>query len=158
MFGIILKGQPGPKLGDAEFTPEESGPFEPVSTVFQPYWEYWSGSQPRAQGQFRLGLHGEKVFDGEFVKWFFNGKKEQSIMFSDGIKHGRYTEWYENGEKKREGLYQDGKAVGQWVFWYASGRKKAELDVTIGMARFWEANGQEASDANYEQLAKSLLD
>lgn len=157
-LGFYTTSMPALKPDVLEFTAGELGPFEPVDTVYEPYRKYFPNGQLRTHGQFRPGPDGKDIFHGEFVTWFSDGKKERSITYSDGLKHGQNTEWYENGEKKREGLCQDGKAVGQWMFWYASGRKKMELDFTNRTARLWEANGQEASTANYEQLAKGLLD
>lgn len=158
LYGILLNSKTGPTPSDFAFTPADAGPFEPANSVYQPYTEYWSGGQLRAQGRFKLGLEGKKLFHGEVKKWFSNGKKEAVFTYLNGVKHGPYVEWYENAQKKREGAYQDDKAVGIWTFWYASGRKKAELDITKQTGRLWEANGQEASVADYERLARSLLD
>ncbi|MFI5171685.1 MAG: toxin-antitoxin system YwqK family antitoxin [Chitinophagales bacterium] len=59
---------------------------------------------------------------GEVNYYFKNGKKSQSLTYSNGKLNGKYFKWFENGAIEEEGVMKDDDQAGEWKYYYANGK------------------------------------
>ena len=96
-------------------------------------WKYFS----------RLGeLEEERNFyngllQGESIRYFPNGEKEQQGFFKWGRQDSVYREWYETGFLKTEGEYKLDVPVNEWKYYYRDGRLKSVEETRGGDNYLW---------------------
>jgi antitoxin component YwqK of YwqJK toxin-antitoxin module len=67
-----------------------------------------------------------------------NGKVNETYYLCKGesdslVRQGQYTRWYDDGKKLEEGFYINGKKDGLWIELYQNGQKKSEVNWKNGV-------------------------
>ena len=97
-------------------------------------------------------------YSGQFIDYYFNGKRQGEGVLKDGLAEGLRTMYYpdgstsyyshysnglENGESKeffkngkihQEGIFKNGKEDGLWTEWYSTGQLKRQINFKEGEA------------------------
>ena len=50
--------------------------------------------------------------NGEFKRWWYNGKLNRHGFHKNGQRHGEYKVWYENGKLWKHEIWDNGKCKG----------------------------------------------
>lgn len=90
--------------------------------------------------------NGNFLRDGEYIKYYENGQKEEEKNYKNGKAEGLYKFWYKNGQLGEEYNFKDGEVNGLVKMWYKSGQKKSEVNhinnKIEGKVTVWEENGE----------------
>lgn len=85
--------------------------------------DYYSDGSLRRTYEFYSVEPGERVFHGEFVEFYPNGKRFSAGSYAHGLRHGRWEFWHQNGQTARLAVYSDGVAEGEWVWYRQNGTR-----------------------------------
>jgi len=123
-------------------------------------FKYYDNGQLKEEPSFNE----DGVWDGEWIQYFWNGKKkskevytnatpnglwitwhdstfkkESERIYIDGILENEYSDWWDNGDKKTEGQYAGDKKEGVWMHYY---RSRKRILVKDENSKFWERGVQ----------------
>jgi antitoxin component YwqK of YwqJK toxin-antitoxin module len=109
----------------------------------------------RINGKWYLG-NSTTSYSGQFIDYFFNGRKQGDGTMKDGVLDGRRNVYFQNGnlsyyshyvngietgESKeyfmneklhQEGSFKNGKDDGLWKEWYSTGQLKRQTEFKLG--------------------------
>jgi antitoxin component YwqK of YwqJK toxin-antitoxin module len=74
--------------------------------------------QQKIKGVWLSGIEGE----GEYKKWYENGKLDVHCFYNDRKLNGEYKHWNENGQLLNHCFYKQGKKEGEYKSWYDNGQ------------------------------------
>ena len=128
--------------------------------VFSYDFEYYANGQLKEEPSFNE----DGVWDGEWIQYFWNGKKKSKEVYTnaipnglwitwhdstfkkesertyvDGILENEYSDWWDNGDKKTEGQYAGDKKEGVWMHY---DRSRKRILVKDENSKFWERGVQ----------------
>ena len=81
-------------------------PNGPSITMFE-------GGQIKIQQNYNAGR-----LDGEWTRWFKNGRRMSSGEWSNGVKDGRWQSWSTTGQLQSESQYLGGRLDGRTTKWF----------------------------------------
>lgn len=124
----------------------------------------------RKNGKWYL-LHSSTPYSGQFIDYYYNGKKQGDGVMKDGVLEGLRNVYYENGnvsyyrhyingiengeskeyfltgELHQEGNFKNGKDDGLWKEWYSTGKLKRQTEFKLG-----EAVGMTKEDERFHKF------
>lgn len=91
--------------------------------------------------------------DGEWQWFYANGQLMREANYDAGELDGEFTEYDENGETIAKGNFTEGSEEGRWTFVHNTMREEGTYfdGMRIGLWKTWFADGQIASEIEYDQ-------
>ncbi|MCH9630111.1 MAG: hypothetical protein S4CHLAM37_01040 [Chlamydiia bacterium] len=97
-------------------------------------------------------------FDGSQEEFFQNGNIKIRAHYKDGEKHGEFTEFFEDGNLQLQVTYEEGKKQGELFEWYANKQMKTKWrlkdDDLHGIQTQWHPDGKMKMQVCYEDGKK----
>ena len=90
-------------------------------------WYYRNGEK---DAQYTCDVQGN--IQGEYLKYYENGKLKEQAYFKNGVLTGKYSEFYENGKKKSVCNYKDNLLEGAQYSYYESGKLESIYPFSSG--------------------------
>jgi antitoxin component YwqK of YwqJK toxin-antitoxin module len=63
--------------------------------------------------------------DGQYVRYYYDGKVEEKGYYDSGIKTGDWIKYFPDQKLEYKGSYLNGSKVGLWQYFYPNGSKEA---------------------------------
>jgi antitoxin component YwqK of YwqJK toxin-antitoxin module len=87
----------------------------------------------------------EGLREGEFKRWYGNGRIREQRFYRNGKLEGAYKSWYENGQISAHGFYKNGKWEGERRVWHYNGNLMMQMfcrnDDAEGKVKCWSEEG-----------------
>ena len=69
-----------------------------------------------------MSLVSGNMINGEYKRWYFNGRLWIHTFYKDGERNGEYKSWHSNGQLGMHQFYKDGELDGESRAWNSNGR------------------------------------
>jgi TonB family protein len=92
------------------------------------------------------------TLNGEWIRYYENGKIEIKGSYLNGKKHGEWTYFYKNGQIKQQGKYVLNNQSGKWLSYFENGEIKEELD----FFQYPEDYEDETNSSNLDEMRVTI--
>ena len=108
---------------------------------------------PEGMGLLEESYYSDGKKHGNFTKWYKNGRKQETGVFSNDIRQGKSTWYFENGSMAAEYNYTDGQIEGDAATYYPNGKVSASgkynKGLETGLWKEYYENGNLKAEGNY---------
>jgi len=77
----------------------------------------------------REAVYVDGELDGQYLRYWPNGRLHEKIEYSRGVMHGEYIVWFDNGIRIEDGRYIYERKHGEWRSWDTETGELLRLDV-----------------------------
>jgi antitoxin component YwqK of YwqJK toxin-antitoxin module len=103
-------------------------------------------------------LKSQKLFTGDFVAYYPDGKIKEKGSFKNGVYNGTLTSYFESGSKSQEQTYINGKLNGESFDYFESGKIRGRFqyknDLADGKTSIYYESGVKRAESDYDQKTK----
>ena len=112
-----------------------------------------------SDGKVKLRYHYKNgVFEGSQEEFYPSGNPRIKASYAAGEKHGEFTEFFEDGNLQLQAAYVEGKKEGKLCEWYANKQMKTKWnlknDELDGVQMQWHPDGQLKMQVVYQEGKK----